>query len=164
MLVSWPGTMNPTKRLTGVCRECGGSIQFPAELVGTMTTCPLCKKQTELTLAAAPEEPIVPRKVIIWTIVTIVILVAGVIVLLAGLKHFEKLAARQQDRSPGAPSTQTAEAAAVAGFEVSALSLEKGQGSSDTYAVGTVVNKANRQRSGVTVELDLLVFGRQASR
>src|ERR1035441_949967 len=156
MLVSWPGTMNPTKRLTGVCSECGGSIQFPAELVGTMTTCPLCKKQTELTLAAPPEEPIVPRKVIIWTVVTVVVLALGVVVLVAGLRHFEKLAARQQERTPGAASSQTAEAAAVAGFEVSAISLEKGEGSTDTYAVGTVVNKANRQRSGVTVELDLL--------
>jgi hypothetical protein len=85
----------------------------------------------------------------------------GVVVLVAGLRHFEKLAARQQDRTPAARSTQTAEAAAGAGFEVSAISLEKGQGSSDTYAVGTVVNKANRQRSGVTVELDLLDAGGQ---
>ena len=161
MLVSWPGTMNPTKRLTGVCSECGGSIQFPAELVGTMTTCPVCKKRTELTLAAPPEEPAVPRKVIIWTVVTVVVLALGVVVLVAGLRHFEKLAARQQDRTPAARSTQTAEAAAGAGFEVSAISLEKGQGSSDTYAVGTVVNKANRQRSGVTVELDLLDAGGQ---
>src|ERR1035441_2809180 len=71
--------MNPTKRLTGVCSECGGSIQFPAELVGTMTTCPVCKKQTELTLAAPPEEPAVPRKVIIWTGATVVVLALGVV-------------------------------------------------------------------------------------
>ena len=39
--------------------------------------------------------------------------------------------------------------------------MEKGQGTSDTFAVGTVVNKSNRQRSGVTVELDLLDAGGQ---
>src|ERR1039458_2959437 len=161
MLVSCPGTMNPTKRLTGVCSECGGSIQFPAELVGTMTTCPVCKKQTELTLAAPPEEPAVPRKVIIWTVATVVVLALGVVVLVAGLRHFEKLAARQQDRTPAVPSTHTAEASAGAGFEVSAISLEQGQGSSGTFAVGPVMNKSNRQHSDVSVELELLDAGGQ---
>ena len=103
--------MNPTKRLTGVCSECGGSIQFPVELVGTMTACPRCGKQTELLLAAPPEEPAVPRKVVIWTVVTVVVLALGVIVLVAGLKHFEKLAARQKNESrlpppPGRPTQQ----------------------------------------------------------
>ena len=49
----------------------------------------------------------------------------------------------------------------AAGFEVSAISLEKGQGSDGLYAVGTVVNTSNRPRSGVTVELDLLDAGGQ---
>jgi hypothetical protein len=148
--------MNRTKRLKGVCGGCGGSIEFPAELVGTMTQCPRCGRQTELLLAAPPEEPAVPRKVVLWTVVAIVILALGVIVPVAGLKHFEKLAARQRGQTPATASTETTEAATLAGFEVSAISLEKGQGTSEAYAVGTVVNKSNRQRSGVTVELDLL--------
>jgi rRNA maturation protein Nop10 len=148
--------MNRTKRLKGVCSECGGSIEFPAELVGTMMPCPRCGKQTELLLAAPPEEPAVPRKVILWTVVTVVIMAAGVIALVAGLKHFEKLAARHRDAATSPVSASATEAAALAGLEVSAISLEKGQGASENYAVGTVVNKSNRQRSGVTVELDLL--------
>ncbi len=146
--------MNPTKRLMGTCGECGGSIQFPAELVGTMIQCPRCGKQTELTLSVPPEEPAVPRKVVVWTVVAVVILALGVIVPVLGLKHFEKLAARQKDRSPAVPGAMGA--ATAAGFEHSAFSLEPGPGSNGVYAVGTVVNTSNSARSRVTLELDLL--------
>jgi len=149
--------MNPTKRLTGVCSECGGSIQFPAELVGTMTQCPRCRKQTELTLAVPPEEPVLPRKVIIFTVVAVVILVVALIVTVVGLKHFETLAARQKDRTPAAAGGK--DPAVAAGFGVSAFSLEKGQGGNGIYAVGTLVNTATRSRSQVTLELDLLDAG-----
>jgi hypothetical protein len=128
-----PGTMNPTKRLNCICGKCGGSIQFQAELVGTMTHCPL------------------------WTVIAVVILALGVIVPVAGLKHFEQLVARQKDRAAAAPGTN--EAATAAGFEVSAFSLEKGPDSSGMSAVGTVVNTSNRARSRVTLELDLLDAG-----
>ena len=56
-------------------------------------------------LASPPEEPSVPRKVIIWTVVTAGILVVGLIVTVVGLKHFEKLAARQKDRAAAAAGT-----------------------------------------------------------
>ncbi len=138
--------MNPTKRLTGACTECGGSIQFPAELIGTMIQCPRCRKQTELTLPVPPDEPAVPRKAIVWAVVAVVVLAAAVIGPMVGLRHFEKLAAQQKG-------------GAAAGFEVSAFSLEKGQGGTEIHAVGTVVNTSNRPRSQVTVELDLLDAG-----
>ena len=111
VLLSLPGTMNRTKRLTGVCSECGGSIEFPAEMIGATATCPRCRKQTELRLASPPAEPSVPRKAIVWTVVTALILVAGLVATLVGLKHFEKLAARQRDRAPGAPGKKCRSAA-----------------------------------------------------
>jgi hypothetical protein len=151
--------MNGTKRLTGVCSECSGSIEFQAELIGTVATCPRCRKQTELMLASPLAEPAVPRKAIIWTVVTAGILVVGLIVTLVGLKHFERLAARQRDRAVGAAGAK--DTAVPAGFEVSAITLEKGDGGNGMYAVGTVVNKSNRRRSQVTVELDLLDAGGQ---
>lgn len=156
-VVSSPGTMNPTKRLTGACSECGGSIEFQAELVGTMTQCPRCRKQTELTLAVPPEEPAVPRRIIIWTAIAIATLVLALIVTVVGLKHFEKLAARQKDRAAAAPGAR--DAAAGAGFEVSVFSLDKGQGSNGVYAVGTVVNSSSRPRLRVSVQLDVLDAG-----
>lgn len=152
--------MNPTKRLSGVCSECGGPIQFPAELIGTMGACPRCRKQTEFMLESPVAEPSVPRKVIVWTVVTAVLLVAGLIVTVVGLKHFEKLAAGQRDHATGTAGAK--EAAVAANFEVSAIAVEKGEGGNGIYAVGTVVNNSDRRRSQVTVEIDLLdAEGRQ---
>ena len=149
--------MNRTKRLTGACSECGGSIEFPAELVGTMTQCPHCRKQTELRLAAPPEEPAVPRKVMVWTGITVLVLILGLVVTLAGLRHFEKLAGRQKERAAVAGGATNATAGA--GFEVSAIALEKGEGGAGDYVVGTVVNTSNGPRSRVTLEFDVLDGG-----
>jgi hypothetical protein len=151
--------MNRTKRLTGVCSECGGSIEFEAELIGTMAACPRCRKQTELMLASPAADQSVSRKAIIWTVVTAGILVAGLIVTMVGLRHFEKLAARQRDRTAGGAGTN--EGAVPARFEVSGITLEKGDGGNGLFAVATVMNKSNRRRSQVTVELDLLDAGGQ---
>ena len=146
--------MNQTKRLTGACSECGGSIEFQAELVGTMATCPRCRKQTELMLAIPPEEPAVPRKVIVWTVVTAVVLVSGLIVTVVGLKHFEKVAAQQRGRDTTALATNAA--AMPMDLSVPAISIEKGEGGKGAYIVGTVVNASGRRRSHVAVEIELL--------
>jgi hypothetical protein len=151
--------MHQTKRLTSVCSECGGPIGFPAELVGTVGTCPNCRKQTELMLATPPEEPAVPRKVIIWTVVTAGILIFGLIGTVVGLRHFAKLAAQQRGQAAAAPATSVGEI--PLGITVSAISLEKGEGGNGLYAVGTVMNVSSRRRSQVTVEFELLDAGGQ---
>jgi hypothetical protein len=112
-----------------------------------------------LTLAIPPDEPAVPRKVIVWTVVTIVILVLGLIVVVAGLNHYAKLAERQRARTGAAAEAK--DTATVSGFKVSTFSLEKGQGSDGSHAVGTVVNTENRRRSRVTLKLELLDAGGQ---
>ena len=145
--------------MTGICSECGGSIEFQAELIGTVATCPRCRKQTELMLASPSAEPSVPRKAIIWTVITAGILVVGLIVTVVGLRHFERLAARQRDRAAGAAGVK--DAAVPAGFEVSAFTLERGDGGNELFAVGTVMNSSNRRRSQITVEFDLLDAGGQ---
>ena len=122
-----------------------------------MSQCPRCKKQTELTLAVPPEEPAVPRRIIIWTVVAIVILVLALIVTVVGLNHYAKLAERQRERAMAAAGAK--DAAVPAGFEVSAISLAKGQDGNGVNAVGTVVNTSNRQRLRVSLELDLLDGG-----
>jgi hypothetical protein len=145
--------MNPTKRLTGACGECGGSIEFQAELVGTMTQCPRCRKQTELSLAVPPEEPAVPGRILFWTVAAIVIMVLALVVTIVGVNHYAKLAASQKARAAAAQGTD--DTTKPAGFEVSAISLEKGQDGKEIYAVGTVVNSSERPRSLITVEFDL---------
>ena len=92
--------MNRTKRLKGICTECGSPIEFPAEMIGSMAQCLRCRKQTQLLLAPPPPEPAQPRKVVIWTVVTVAILALGAILLVVGLKRLETLAARQK-KQPG---------------------------------------------------------------
>ncbi|MEI6394197.1 MAG: hypothetical protein WCT12_24220 [Verrucomicrobiota bacterium] len=99
--------MTSTKSLNGECQHCGGHLKFPADSIGLTAPCPHCAKDTELMLATPPLEPTVPRKVIVWTLVTIVILVAGFSVLLAGLNHFEKEAARKKQKADATPYQAT---------------------------------------------------------
>ena len=84
VLLCSPGAMNRTKRLMGVCRECGGGFEFQADLIGTVVLCPRCRKQTELMLASPAIEPSVSRKAIVWTIITALILITGLVVTMAG--------------------------------------------------------------------------------
>jgi hypothetical protein len=58
-------------------------------------------------LAAPAVEPTIPRRVIVWTLVTVLILIVGFGVLLAGLSHFEKQAARKQQKAAAAPHPET---------------------------------------------------------
>jgi hypothetical protein len=125
-------------------------LEFPAELIGTTAQCPRCRKQTELMLPAPPIEPLVPRKVIIWTLATSMLLVLGAIAFVIGVKHFADLAAQQKGRDAASKP------GAAGGFEISVISVEKEPGASESYAVGTVVNTSSRPRSGVAVQLDIL--------
>jgi len=91
--------MTRTKRLQGQCQHCGGSLEFPAENIGLMAPCPHCGQQTELMLAIPPQEPLVPRRVIVWTAITVGLLIAGFILVLVQLKRLERRAAAQRQRS-----------------------------------------------------------------
>jgi hypothetical protein len=99
--------MTRTKRLQGECQHCGGSLEFPAESIGLMSPCPHCAKETELMLATPPQEPTIPRKVIVWTAVTVLLLIAGLIVVLVELKRFERRAAAQRHRPAAAAQAAT---------------------------------------------------------
>src|SRR6266404_5185372 len=91
--------MTKAKYLKGECGACRGHIEFPAEAAGTTVDCPHCGKPTELLLAAPPEEPLVPRRTIIWTVATVLILVLGAVAVLVALKLTEKRAARQREEA-----------------------------------------------------------------
>jgi hypothetical protein len=87
-----------TKRLQGECQHCGGSLEFPAESIGLAAACPRCGQQTELMLATPRQEPMIPRRVIVWTAVTIALLIGGLIAVLVELKRVEKRAAAQRQK------------------------------------------------------------------
>jgi hypothetical protein len=155
-----------TKYLKGECQQCGGQLEFPALAVGTVIDCPHCGQPTELLLAAPPVESAVPRKAIVWTLVAVLILGLGVIGSLAALKRAQKWAALQKQAAPSQASggatnshsgtnVETLDPAAQAGFRASEARLQQTPGSSLVYAVGTITNRAARQRFGMKVELDL---------
>jgi len=152
-----------TKYLKGCCQSCAGHIEYPAEAVGTTIDCPHCGKLTELLLAVPPVEPAIPRSTIIWTVATVLMLLAGLWGALAALKRAEKKAAeKRQVTMAGVSNPQSLEAPAQseivskAGFRSSAVTLQKNPDSSLVFAVGTLTNTAARQRFGVKVFLDLL--------
>jgi hypothetical protein len=71
--------VNRSKFFRTTCAHCRGPIEYPAELVGTPTPCPHCGESTELDLPAPKMESGVPRRLIVWTVIAMAILVAGLI-------------------------------------------------------------------------------------
>ena len=158
--------MNRTKFLKGPCQSCGGHLEFPAEAIGTSIDCPHCGRSTELMLAAPPEVPTVPRRTVVWTAITILILLLGLGGALMALKRAEKRAAAKREQEAASPaSTETSsqdstvllqsDLVTKAGFRASEVTLQKTPGSSLVHAVGTLTSTLARQRFGVKVHLDL---------
>ena len=67
-------------------------------------------------------------------------------------------AQQQEARAKAAtpPPSQPADRLVANGFRVSPVTLDKGEGSSIVYAIGTISNLTNRQRFGVRIEIELL--------
>jgi hypothetical protein len=95
--------MTGTKRLQGECQHCGGSLDFPAARIGLTGKCPHCARETELMLAAPPQEPWVPRRVLVWTVVTVLLMMAALIAFLTGFNHLARRAAEKKQK-PAAPA------------------------------------------------------------
>jgi hypothetical protein len=146
------------KNLRGECQHCGGPVEFHAEHVGTTAECPHCGQQTELLLAAPPEEESpVRKKAIGFTVIAVLILGGGLIAANIALKRAKRLQAERQQVGQVTPAKPFAPADpfAAQGFRVSSVMVEQGQGTSLVYAVGVIVNTSNQQRFGVKVELEL---------
>ena len=92
--------MKSTKFLQGPCGHCGAMIKYQAEMIATMTRCPHCGEQTELTLAAPPQEPAVSRKAIVWTLTAILLLAVGLAGSLVALKLAQHRLQQQQQNAP----------------------------------------------------------------
>lgn len=153
--------MSRTKSLSGNCQHCGGYMEFPAQSAGLTADCPHCGQTTELLLAAPPQESTVPVKTIVFTGIAVLILVGGLVGALIAMNRLQR-AAEQRRTASGPAITElatppkSADPFAQAGFGVSTVTLEKTQGSSLVYAVGTIRNETDRRRFGVKVEIELL--------
>lgn len=154
--------MNQTKFLKGECQHCRGHIEFPADSVGLTIDCPHCGKQTELLLAIPKEEPTIPRATIVYTVIAVVILGAGLAGAMVALKMAQhKVLRNKAEIASQAPAPTTTslpvddDPISQAGFRVSAVTIEKTAGTSLRHAVGTLTNTSNRQRFGVRIQFDL---------
>ena len=163
--------MNRTRYLKGACQHCDGHLEFPAEQIGLVVACPHCQQETELTLLAPPDEPTVPRRVLIWTGIAVVVLLVGFGGALIALKRAQRWAKGQKRNAAAMAATATAAqsqanaqpaadptnstAPLLDELTASAVTLEKTPGSSLVYAVGAIKNASNRQRFGVKIELEL---------
>jgi hypothetical protein len=83
-------------------------IDFPAEIIGTTIPCPHCKTRTELFLTRPPDSPVIPRKVILWTAITLIILFTGLIGSLAALNRAKRMADERSApaKHPPEPATK----------------------------------------------------------
>ena len=70
-------------------------IDFLPEIIGSTIPCPHCKQRTELSLAQPPSAPTIPRKVILWTAITLLILITGFFGSLAALNRAKRMADEQ---------------------------------------------------------------------
>jgi uncharacterized paraquat-inducible protein A len=82
--------VSPTKYLNGPCSHCGAPIKFAAQMVGTTAQCPRCGKTTELLLEQPAEEPALPRKVVFWTVSSVLVLLLGLAASLYALKRTQR--------------------------------------------------------------------------
>jgi hypothetical protein len=92
--------MNRSSNVPCTCTECGGQFEFAATQIGLTARCPLCRKETELQLSTPEIAPTVPRRLILWTIVALVILLAGLGISLVLLKKAEGLVQKTGPMKP----------------------------------------------------------------
>jgi hypothetical protein len=153
--------MSATGYLKGGCEHCGGHIEFPADGIGSTANCPHCGVETELRLAEPELEESAPQRSR-WITVGVIILGGGLLAGVGGVWATRFLAAKAQPAARNA-SVSAAVAPSTAApmwssneFVIGSVRIERRDGSTLRYAVGTLRNEAERQRFGVTVELEIL--------
>lgn len=162
--------MAETKFLKCPCDHCGGHIEFPADGIGATIPCPHCARPTELALeipAHLIQRPGRGRK---WFIACAIILVVGSIASVAILVTAQSLMKKTRQKNEKFPRSalpvirtnaaprpnRNSATKSVNGFSISPVTLDKAAGSSLAYATGMLKNETDRQRFGVSVELEVL--------
>ena len=162
--------MAETKFLKCPCDHCGGHIEFPADGIGATIPCPHCARPTELALeipAHLIQRPGRGRK---WFIAGAIILVVGTIAIVAILVTAQRLIKKTREKNEefgrsarpalrtntAPPSVRPAPSKIINGFSLSSVTVDRTAGSSLAYATGALKNETDRQRFGVSVELEVL--------
>ncbi len=121
--------------------------------------CPHCGKQTECMLVAPAEQKTPAQtRAVIYTVIALIILVAGLIGAFVALKRAQRLfppaQGREPQSGPGA-TTSPADKFAENGFRATPVTVDQAAGTSAIYARGTIANTTDRRRFGVKVDLEL---------
>lgn len=152
------------------CQRCGKHIEFPSNGVGVTIDCPHCGKQT--VLGVSTDSPAAKSKKTLWVALCLAMVVVvgalGAFLWTQKVKSKEAAVApipkpavkavtpRESANNSPALEITAAPAETVDDFSISKIKLQKMQGSSLVYAVGSAKNAIDRQRFGVKIELNLL--------
>lgn len=163
------------------CKECGNNIEFPPSAKGTTVVCPHCGQWTELLVPESPRKKKSFEFGLAAQAATFVLLLLVIAGGIAFARHKQHTAQASPEKSPvklaAVPMKKTAPTPLPAtnkttlgtnapakpalprpkspdDFKISAIQIEKTQGSSLIYAVGTVKNDSDHDRYGVRIELD----------
>ena len=160
--------MSQNKFLKCACDHCGGHIEFPADGLGSIIPCPHCGAETELVLEVPPVLATRSSRGLMWFVIGAVILLLGVVaavaILIVTQRMMRKAGEKQRSQRVTAVNTvarATPKPTSVSpiiftnGFSCAAVVIEKAASSTLTYATGSLKNETDRQRFGVTVEIDL---------
>src|SRR3954465_6292282 len=105
--------MSATKYLKGECTHCGGHLEFPAEAAGMTANCPHCGQQTELLLERPKDEGGIPKRIIIWTVIAVLVLGGGFGAAIYALKRAQSWAERKKQAITPVQTTNTVPARAA---------------------------------------------------
>lgn len=153
--------MSQNKYLKCACDNCGGKIEYPAEGIGSTIPCPHCGTPTELTLEAPADFSADKSHTSKWIVAGVLILLVGVLGVISAVliaprllkkaRTMPSIATNVPVDTPPAPSGQI-----INEFLITNVALEKTPASTLVYATGMVKNETEKQRFGVTVELESL--------
>lgn len=143
------------------CQRCGGHIEFPASGAGATVNCPHCGADTVLTAPGGSPAMAKKSRRVVWISLGLLVLVAGGVT--------AAFVWRQRQKPPVSSATEAVTSITattltntpppsetINNFSIGKITLQKVPGSGLVYAVGTAKNTIDRQRFGVTIELNLL--------
>ena len=150
------------KQLRGQCQHCGGRFDFPAEIIGNPGTCPHCGKDTEMMLERPKVESDVPKRMVIYSVLAVVILGLGLVAATVALKRARSMARSKNPPGvlPGSSGTRTVSGGPFVvqtnDFYVTAATVQKPAGEPLPLAFGVLSNGLSRPRLGVQLTFDVL--------